>query len=865
MKRKDAQPIFVMLMAGIFLLSAFLLVSCRNPTSSVKPGAEEAKVIFYLAGGQPEIEPKIVPLGSRLTPVPAPTRAGHRFQGWYPSSAPDTRWDFENDRVTEDKVLYARWGRAGGGGGGGGAGGPGGPPGGPVPIHPPANKNVLQQLLWLHNPLYPDRVQGGAGRIYVVTSRPTVLEDPIPGGNALGVYFAGRDYVHVLLIGEGPGRKIWLDSAGAMLTVANTNTLTLQNIALEGTAGNAANPVIDVLPGGTLRMRNNSVVRDNSWRGVRANSGIFNMYYNALVTNNAGGGVFLENGAIFNMNGNAAILNNYIPFTSGVHFIGTGGGIHAQGAGTVITMNYHARIEGNTVGYRGGGVFLENNAVLRMYYQTRIFNNESGLAGTGYGGGLQAFTGSRIYMYANAWIHGNSSRMGAGMLINNSTLTMRNTTRVYDNTANPVGGGGITMNNGAVLRMYDSAAIRDNQATAGSGGGIFMSGTLPVSTIHMNHNSRIKFNQAPAGAGGGILMNANSVLIMNGSAWIFDNTAANGGGVDMVTVTAGAVPGQGSPTLNMNGNSRINYNTATSIVVGNHIGGGGVRVTGAAGFNASITMNGLASIMRNRSHSHGGGVLLNNNASLTMLGNSCVYDNRSGFAVVGPGEASRFGGGVHVVNSAVTMNNDARIRYNINNSPAGGGGVNMINGSTLRMYLNSSITGNQGGGGGGGGGIRMAAGTSANRNVVRMFNTASITNNKGNHSGGGLQIQAFSTLYMLDNGTRISGNRAGGVAGPGNATASGGGVGLTENSSQLRISGGTIYGVNVLLQPTPATHHLNPPICSRSVCNLGFATNAGAPRNHALNIAVGLVDVTPTYGVAEHGYRAGDTLKIHQD
>ena len=41
-----------------------------------------------------------------LPPLPAPTKLGYNFLGWYNG---DVAWDFANDTVTEDVTLVAKW------------------------------------------------------------------------------------------------------------------------------------------------------------------------------------------------------------------------------------------------------------------------------------------------------------------------------------------------------------------------------------------------------------------------------------------------------------------------------------------------------------------------------------------------------------------------------------------------------------------------------------------------------------------------------------------------------------------------------------------------------------------------------------
>ena len=50
-----------------------------------------------------------VPYGSLIDEPTDPTKAGCIFQGWFSDEALTTLWDFTNDTVTQDTILYAGW------------------------------------------------------------------------------------------------------------------------------------------------------------------------------------------------------------------------------------------------------------------------------------------------------------------------------------------------------------------------------------------------------------------------------------------------------------------------------------------------------------------------------------------------------------------------------------------------------------------------------------------------------------------------------------------------------------------------------------------------------------------------------------
>ena len=55
------------------------------------------------------IESRSVAKNATITDPPAPAKTGHELEGWYIDEAFGSRWSFEDDAVTEDLRLYAKW------------------------------------------------------------------------------------------------------------------------------------------------------------------------------------------------------------------------------------------------------------------------------------------------------------------------------------------------------------------------------------------------------------------------------------------------------------------------------------------------------------------------------------------------------------------------------------------------------------------------------------------------------------------------------------------------------------------------------------------------------------------------------------
>ncbi len=65
-------------------------------------------VTFNSEGGS-SVPSQTVPYGGKVTKPADPTKTGYTFAGWYKDEAYTTQWDFDNDVVTQDITLYAKW------------------------------------------------------------------------------------------------------------------------------------------------------------------------------------------------------------------------------------------------------------------------------------------------------------------------------------------------------------------------------------------------------------------------------------------------------------------------------------------------------------------------------------------------------------------------------------------------------------------------------------------------------------------------------------------------------------------------------------------------------------------------------------
>jgi len=82
----------------------------ENLTLYAKWNRNQNNVYFYPDGGLPEPSPLMVNYGVTLTQPAAMTKPGLTFGGWFKDEYFTEQWDFASDTVTDDIILYAKWG-----------------------------------------------------------------------------------------------------------------------------------------------------------------------------------------------------------------------------------------------------------------------------------------------------------------------------------------------------------------------------------------------------------------------------------------------------------------------------------------------------------------------------------------------------------------------------------------------------------------------------------------------------------------------------------------------------------------------------------------------------------------------------------
>ncbi len=101
---KLRNKILCLLLCVLCLCGIVALASCGGPsgpkyTVTFNPGN----------GGTMVSESTIQVVEGQKIPMPTATKEGYKVNGWYSGKSKDTKWDFENDVVTEDITLTAWW------------------------------------------------------------------------------------------------------------------------------------------------------------------------------------------------------------------------------------------------------------------------------------------------------------------------------------------------------------------------------------------------------------------------------------------------------------------------------------------------------------------------------------------------------------------------------------------------------------------------------------------------------------------------------------------------------------------------------------------------------------------------------------
>jgi uncharacterized repeat protein (TIGR02543 family) len=441
---------------------------------------------------------------SRITNPPVLINSGYGLIGWYKNTDYTDQWNFENDIVTENITLYARWAAV--------------------------------------------RIGSGASAVYYQSLKDAIDDAPAGSANAPTVITLLADITaetgyslankHIKLTVDAQEQAVITASAGnfSLFTVNPGESLILDgHLTLNGNNEAAEATRRGLYSAGTLIMNkdvtttgfNNSSTSSGGgcvyiWGGTFEMTGGTINGNNASGNNSNGGGLYIGVNGTFNMSGGEISGNTASGSNS------NGGGVYLSGRNgstANFTMN-GGEITGNTTSGSGGGVYLYSDTGTANF--TMNGGEITGNTATGNGGGvyLSVVDGTGKFIMSSGAIKDNEAESGGGVYADGE-FTMSGGV-IENNTAGENGGGvfsigsPITMSGGTIKDnnaingggWYAAAgfnmingAIEDN--AAGSGGGVYVDttdGNFTMSGGRINGNN--------AGSGGGVYVSYNAKFIM---------------------------------------------------------------------------------------------------------------------------------------------------------------------------------------------------------------------------------------------------------------------------------------------------------------------------------------------------------------
>ncbi len=423
---------------------------------------------------------------------------------------------------------------------------------------------------------------------------------------------------------------------------------------------------------------------------------------------------------------------------------------------------------------------------------------------------------------------------GMALAINTATPVTIKKIKITGGYNNNASGGGIyACAAGASLTLSEGALVTANNlsvsGTTYTGAGVYIEGTsASPATFIMESDATISGNNAGSGGGGGVGLKY-ATLCMTGSALIGDkdatsaatgdsgkhsNSAQSGGGVYVGTGSKLRL-GYATPTATTGTSLDAAYGIRYNYV---YNAGGGVLVASGSSVeiaSGSISCNGT---IANEAYKNGGGIYLNETATLTMTGGTIaknkaydgggVYlygntstgssivmsggtigDSSSGVTSAATGSDEKFsnyaahnGGGIYAATAKNTVTlNGGNVSYNY--STEQGGGIWTAATTTMgaaSIKYNSAVWG---------------GGVYTNGAFTMNNNNAAISNNNASNGGGGVYIEGgtftMSAGTIGDSGTKSSAAESD-ASKHSNSSGSGGGGGVFVKAGTVRLNGGVV-------------------------------------------------------------------------
>ncbi|MCR5089675.1 MAG: hypothetical protein K6C08_09200, partial [Oscillospiraceae bacterium] len=365
-------------------------------------------------------------------------------------------------------------------------------------------------------------------------------------------------------------------NAGALITMGENTSLTLQNINLNGQKDQFNGRALQVKPGASLTIGSSTILQ-NFKQSASGGSTDGNDI--------KGGAILLEDGASLTIDGGASrsaiFQNNEVRGGSGAD-----GGAIAIGSGCTVSVK-NARFNGNAA--------------------------TSSNANHGKGGAISAMHVDGSLTIENAVFSKNSASAGGGAIQTEGdfSVTLKNDT-FTDNEAGADGGAVAVLSgtdDGARLTV-DGGTYTGNKATD-NGGAIKIGG---YGTLTITGNAALRDNTALNG--GAVVVAPNASASIESGTLSGNNATQNGGAVHL----------EGNASLTIQSGATMSENKAAS--------GAAVYVSGSTDTERSgarLSMTGGSITGNSASDTDGGAINVENaSAKLYFSGSPVVFDNLSG-------------------------------------------------------------------------------------------------------------------------------------------------------------------------------------------------------------------------------------------
>ncbi len=588
-------------------------------------------VTFDTEGGEPEIMPVHVPVGSTIAAPTTPTKVNMAFTGWFNGT----------NRVT-------------------------------FPYTPPGNVTLTAQwtdavasITRNNKTSYYATLQDAFDMavdddIIRLISDVMMRTDLFVRNKRITLDLNDHGlFINYSVIGY---KILWVENSGSLTLTDNAENKTVHIIEMDKSGEM-------YLPADKPLFRGRFPATGNGNKTIEVTGGYIAGGYAS--GGSGGGGVRVRSGSSFTMTGGTICACTTSMTDAG--YGDSGGGVYVD-ADCSFTMTGGTIRDNNSYG-NGGGVYVAGTFTMTG---GTIRNNNS------YGTGGGVYVNGGTFTMNGGTISGNTAPAGGGVDVTGGTFTMNgDNAAIRGNTATNFGGGVCLENVSGSKFILKNGAVSGN--TAGSfGGGVFIwsNGTLEMSGGKISDNIATLFD------GGGVTVWDGGALQMTGGS-ITGNSAPNRGGGVYVNGSSTFQMSDGMISGNTANRGGAVYSMGTFTMTGGEIGrenqkntavwGGGVCVGGG-----TFTMDGKnAAISGNTATEFGGGVCHENDVvSRFILKNGSISGNTAG----------SFGGGVFIWPNGTLEMSGGEISDNIA-TLLNGGGVTVWNGGALQM-TGGSITGN---------------------------------------------------------------------------------------------------------------------------------------------------------------------------